>query len=228
VKGGQSDLRFKNGYSNRLVIGLVQTNELTAPSRRSIKTAVYILAIVGLGTGLFAMTRSDRPSTSIVESGVTAVNATTNYDMPPIQVPPVADLKPRDLRDSFNEIHHGHRHAAIDILKPRGTPVHAVVDGIIRKIFFSKGGGNTIYEFDGRETYCYYYAHLDRYAEGLREGQRIYRGDVLGYVGSTGNASPDAPHLHFAVYALGQDKRWSKGTPLDPYPMLMRFLRNAG
>jgi len=185
-------------------------------------------AAVGLLIGFFVKARANPLYIAIAGRGVLLLNAATSYHMAPMTVSPINGLKTGNLRDSFNEIHHGHRHAAIDIMEPRGTPVHAVVDGTIRKIFFSKGGGNTIYEFDRSATYCYYYAHLDHYAEELHEGKLISRGDVIGYIGSTGNASPDAPHLHFAVYALGQDKRWSKGTPLDPYPLLMRLVRGAG
>jgi len=147
---------------------------------------------------------------------------------PTIKVSPIAGITVKDLHDSFNEIHHGHRHEAIDIAEPRGTPVRAVVDGTIRKIFFSRAGGKTIYEFDQAEAYCYYYAHLDGYASGLHEGQRISANEVIGYTGSTGNAPPDAPHLHFAVYELGPDKRWWQGEALDPYPMLKKLLQNNG
>jgi peptidoglycan LD-endopeptidase LytH len=131
------------------------------------------------------------------------------------------------LRDNFEEIHNGHRHEAIDIIKPNGTPVRAVVDGTIRKLFVSKAGGNTIYEYDEASNYCYYYAHLDHHADGLYEGMHVSPGTVIGYVGSTGNASPLAPHLHFAIYQLGPDKRWWKGTPVDPYPMLIRLVKNV-
>jgi peptidoglycan LD-endopeptidase LytH len=125
---------------------------------------------------------------------------------------PIAGLSAKDLHDSFNEIHHGHRHDAIDIMEPRGTPVLAVADGSIRKIFFSRGGGGkTIYEFGRSETYCYYYAHLDAYASGLHEGQLVWAGEVIGYTGSTGNASLEAPHLHFAVYQLDPEKHWWRG-----------------
>jgi murein DD-endopeptidase MepM/ murein hydrolase activator NlpD len=144
-----------------------------------------------------------------------------------IAASPIEGLKVSELRDSFEEIHNGHRHEAIDIIKPNGTPARAVVDGTIRKLFFSKAGGNTIYEFDEASVYCYYYAHLDHYADGLYEGMHVSRGTVIGYVGSTGNASPAAPHLHFAIYQLGPDKQWWKGTPVNPYPMLIRLLKNA-
>ena len=145
----------------------------------------------------------------------------------PIAALPIEGLRASELRDSFEEIHNGHRHEAIDILKPNGTPARAVVDGTIRKLFFSKAGGNTIYEFDETSVYCYFYAHLDHYADGLYEGMHVSRGTVIGYVGSTGNASPAAPHLHFAIYRLGPDKRWWKGTPVNPYPMLIRLLKNV-
>src|SRR5262245_27453896 len=116
---------------------------------------------------------------------------------------PIEGLKFADLRDTFVEIHNGHAHEAIDIMAARGTPVHAVVSGTIRKLFVSKPGGNTIYQFDEAGKYCYYYAHLDRYAERLSEGMLVRRGEIIGYVGSTGNADVRSPHLHFAVFELG-------------------------
>jgi peptidoglycan LD-endopeptidase LytH len=135
--------------------------------------------------------------------------------------PPIAGLKKSDLRDSFNELHFGHRHEAIDIMEPRGTPVLAVTDGTIAKLLDSKAGGNTIYEFDNPENYCYYYAHLDHYADHLEEGARVTRGQVIGYVGSTGDASPNAPHLHFGITLPGPEHKWSGGTVVDPYSVLL-------
>ena len=114
-----------------------------------------------------------------------AVGATSSIlDM----TPPISGLAVADLRDMFQEVHNGHPHEAIDIIEPKGTPVHVVVSGTVRKLFLSKPGGNTVYEFDDMGVYCYYYAHLDRYAEGLREGMLVERGDIIGFVGSTGNA----------------------------------------
>jgi peptidoglycan LD-endopeptidase LytH len=135
---------------------------------------------------------------------------------------PIAGLARKDLRDSFTERRAGHRHEAIDILEPRGTPVVAVDDGVVRKIFESVPGGHTVYQFNREATLCYYYAHLDGYARGLREGQVLRRGDLIGYVGTSGNAPPNAPHLHFAVSRLGADKHWWEGVPIDPYPLLSR------
>lgn len=129
-----------------------------------------------------------------------------------------------DLRDSFNELHNGHRHEAIDLMAPRGTQVLAVTGGRIEKLFLSKAGGTTIYEFDDSNTYCYYYAHLDRYAAGLSESVHVSQGTIIGYVGSTGDASPNAPHLHFAIYRLGPKPEWWTGVPIDPYPVLLSSL----
>jgi murein DD-endopeptidase MepM/ murein hydrolase activator NlpD len=135
---------------------------------------------------------------------------------------PFDSLKRTELHDSFNEIHHGHRQEAIDIMKPRGTPILAVSDGTIEKLFHSVPGGLTIYEFDNSGTYCFYYAHLDHYAAGLYEHMKVSRGQVIGYVGTSGNAEANAPQLHFAINRLDPRKRWWKGDPIDPYPILLR------
>jgi len=133
---------------------------------------------------------------------------------------PVPGVRASDLLDTFNESRGGHKHEALDIAAPRGTPVIAAVEGNIAKLFNSKRGGLTIYQFDDAQVYCYYYAHLDRYAPGLKEGMLVRQGEVMAYVGSTGDASPDAPHLHFAIFELGPRKRWWEGTPVDPLPLL--------
>ena len=134
---------------------------------------------------------------------------------------PVDGVHPDDLRDTFSDGRGAARaHEAIDIMAPRGTRVVAVEDGRIVKLFTSEAGGLTIYQFDPSETFSFYYAHLDGYAEGLREGQTVKRGALLGYVGTTGNASADAPHLHFAVFRLTAERQWWKGEPLNPYPIL--------
>ena len=134
---------------------------------------------------------------------------------------PVAGIHASQLTDTFNQARGSERkHEALDIMAARGTPVLAAVDGKVAKLFTSKQGGLTIYQFNPAATYAYYYAHLDRYAPGLVEGMQLRRGDLVGYVGSTGNANPDAPHLHFAIFQLGPEKRWWQGTPINPYPLL--------
>lgn len=135
---------------------------------------------------------------------------------------PVAGVVASELRDNYLQSRGGgtRLHGAIDIMAPRGTPVLAAVDGTVRKIFTSKAGGLTIYQFDEDEERVYYYAHLDAYADGLHEGQVVPQGTVIGYVGTTGNAPPDAPHLHFAIELLAPTKEWWKGRPINPYPVL--------
>lgn len=134
---------------------------------------------------------------------------------------PVQGIQPAELTDTFNQARGGTRiHEALDIMAPRGREIVAVADGKVAKIFTSKDGGLTFYQFDPTERFTYYYAHLDRYAPGLVEGKLLKRGELVGYVGSTGNANPDAPHLHFAIFELGPEKRWWEGRPINPYPLL--------
>jgi murein DD-endopeptidase MepM/ murein hydrolase activator NlpD len=139
---------------------------------------------------------------------------------------PIAGLKAKDIQDTYSQLRGGTRpHEAADILAPRGTPVLAVDGGTIKKLFTSKPGGLTVYQFDPAAVYCYYYAHLDRYAEALKEGMVVNRGDVIGYVGTTGNAPVNTPHLHFAIFKIGPEKRWWEGTPVNPYPCLIEALK---
>lgn len=130
---------------------------------------------------------------------------------------PVRGYDVDDLVSTFYDARGSRRHEAIDILAPRGTDVLAVEDGRVAKIFTSAAGGLTVYQFDPSETFVYYYAHLDSYAPGLKEGAMLRKGDVVGTVGTTGNAPKDTPHLHFAIAKLDPDKRWWGGTALDPF-----------
>lgn len=131
---------------------------------------------------------------------------------------PVSGVSAAQLTNTFTQARTGGRaHEALDIMAPRGTPVLAVEDGRVTKLFFSKYGGTTLYQFDPGAEYVYYYSHLDRYAEGLVEGETVRKGQLIGYVGSTGNALPNAPHLHFAVFRLGPERQWWRGTPINPF-----------
>jgi murein DD-endopeptidase MepM/ murein hydrolase activator NlpD len=168
----------------------------------------------------------------VATSGSTPVTAPRSIAEPVLEAPPAAELAGRDLEipvegvsekqltRSFSDSRAARSHEAIDILAARNTPVKAVESGKIARLFLSKAGGITIYQFDPSERYCYYYAHLERYADGLAEGQQIRKGQVLGYVGTSGNAPRDTPHLHFAIFRLTADKRWWEGTPIDPYDVL--------
>jgi murein DD-endopeptidase MepM/ murein hydrolase activator NlpD len=132
---------------------------------------------------------------------------------------PVAGVSPAQITDTYNAPREGgRRHDAVDILARRGTAVLAVDDGLIVRIGKNALGGNVIWATDRQHQFAYYYAHLDHYARGLHEGQALSRGDVIGYVGTTGNAPADTPHLHFQVMRLLDEKRFSAGTPFDPLP----------
>ncbi len=134
---------------------------------------------------------------------------------------PVQGVAATQLSDTFTDSRGAGRvHDAIDIMAPAGTPVLAVADGHVEKLFDSKLGGLTLYQFNHAGTLAYYYAHLQRYADGITETSMIKRGQVIGYVGATGNANPDAPHLHFAIFVLGPEKQWWKGEAVNPYPRL--------
>jgi len=135
---------------------------------------------------------------------------------------PVAGVKPSELLDTFTQARAGGRvHDAIDIMAPAGTPVIAAAPGIVEKLFFSNGGGGiTAYVRSPDGRWSYYYAHLQEYAPSLKEGESIKRGDPIGKVGSTGDANPAAPHLHFAINRMEAGERWWQGTPINPYPLL--------
>jgi peptidoglycan LD-endopeptidase LytH len=130
---------------------------------------------------------------------------------------PIDGVDVESLKGGFAEARTGHPHEAVDILAPRNTPIHAVDDGMIAKLFVSKAGGLTVYQFDPATELCYYYAHLERYADDLHEGNAVRKGDLIGYVGTSGNAPKNTPHLHFAVFHLDERKHWWQGTALDPY-----------
>ena len=157
------------------------------------------------------------PGTRPGPAGVAAVAG-----LQPLLIP-VQGVGAAQLQDTFTDSRaQGRSHEAIDIMAPAGTPVLAVADGTVEKLFTSDAGGLTVYQFEPSGRYAYYYAHLQGYAPGLAEKQALRRGDVIGYVGSTGNANPLAPHLHFAVFELGPERRWWQGTAINPYPLLHR------
>jgi murein DD-endopeptidase MepM/ murein hydrolase activator NlpD len=130
---------------------------------------------------------------------------------------PVDGAAVEALKGGFEERRGNRPHEAIDILAPRNTPVRAVEGGTIAKLFESKAGGLTVYQFDPSGSLAYYYAHLEKYADGIHEGQAVSQGEIIGYVGTSGNAPPNTPHLHFAVFQLDETRRWWKGKAIDPY-----------
>lgn len=199
---------------------------------RLIRTIVILLALIGLGYvgwvvalnlpgsgGSSGSTATDgaRVRTAAVATAPSRlVGAGTGLLIP------VAGIRPDQLTDTFDDARgSGRVHDAIDIIAPRGTPVIAASEGTVEKLFESKLGGRTIYIRRPGGEWIDYYAHLDSYADGLAEGQRIARGQVIGAVGSTGDASPEAPHLHYAINAMAPGEGWWKGQPVNPYPLLI-------
>lgn len=191
---------------------------VAAPAEVSAPPATVALPAISLdsaGTGLPAATPAPALPAAIPPVAGTDITPSDKLLIP------VEGIKSSQLIDTFNQSRGAERrHEALDIMAPKGTKVVAVADGKVAKLFHSKPGGLTVYQFDATEKFAYYYAHLDRYAPGIAEGMSIKRGDPIGYVGTTGNADPGGPHLHFAIFALTPEKKWWKGTPLNPYPLL--------
>ena len=157
------------------------------------------------------------PPPRVAATGVDATTANPGGGL----LIPVQGVTAARLLDTFTDARsEGRSHDAIDIMAPAGTPVLAVSDGHVEKLFDSKQGGLTLYQFDPQGSHAYYYAHLQGYAAGIVEKKALKRGELIGYVGSTGNANPAAPHLHFAIFVLGPEKQWWKGEAINPYPQL--------
>jgi hypothetical protein len=136
---------------------------------------------------------------------------------------PVQGVALSELRDSYGDPRTGHAHEALDILAPRGTPVLSAANGRLMKLFTSVPGGTMIYAADTSDRFILMYGHLDRYADGLVEGMALTRGQVIGYVGSTGDAAQSAPHLHFALARGRPSIAWWKGDAVNPYPLLLHL-----
>jgi peptidoglycan LD-endopeptidase LytH len=198
----------------------------THPTR--LLNRALLLAILAIAV-ILVLTIPTR-SPPVGQAPATATSAPAAPGEAPVQVTlpagallvPVAGVAPTALADTFTQARgSGRVHDAIDIMAPRGAPVVAAADGTVEKLYFSEGGGGiTAYVRSPDRRWIYYYAHLDHYAPGLAEGQQLRRGAPIGFVGSTGNASPEAPHLHFAINVMTPDQRWWEGTPVNPYPIL--------
>jgi murein DD-endopeptidase MepM/ murein hydrolase activator NlpD len=178
------------------------------------------VAIVWLGTGHI-------PAPSVVESVPSVVRPPTQITQVPqithteSLIIPVAGVRPEQLIDTFTASRsEGRTHDAIDIVAPADTPVIAAADGQIQKLFQSERGGTTIYQLSADQKMIFYYAHLARYADGLTEGKQVRQGEVIAYVGDTGNAGAGNYHLHFSIAIVADPKRYWEGTNINPYPLL--------
>jgi murein DD-endopeptidase MepM/ murein hydrolase activator NlpD len=180
-------------------------------------TAVPVPVVVSAGTASANVSRA-------TASGSDVVNYVLSRNM---QIP-VAGATIAQLHDSFDEGRDaGRMHRALDILAPKGTPVISTDSGRILRIGFNALGGNSIYAADPFGRVVYYYAHLDAYRPGLTQGALVARGDTLGFVGTTGNAPKDTPHLHFQVMSMPSDGRFWDGDPINPYPLFLLMQNTA-
>jgi murein DD-endopeptidase MepM/ murein hydrolase activator NlpD len=162
-------------------------------------------------------TSSPTPGAALNESPTSDTSGPVNL------IVPVAGVRPDQLRDTFSDARsEGRVHDAIDIPAAQGTAVLAAADGTIAKLFHSDRGGTTVYQLSTDGKFFYYYAHLDRYAEGLAEGQFVKQGATIGYVGDTGNAGAGNYHLHFSIARAADPKRYWEGVNINPYPLLRR------
>jgi murein DD-endopeptidase MepM/ murein hydrolase activator NlpD len=200
-------------------------------------TLITVIAIVSVMTfllaGLFlfattsdAMRKDDGRAPSPEEISA-ALNANRDqaeeaYVSPAGLMLPVQGIRPAQIVDTYSAARAGGArvHNALDIMAPRGSLVVAAAEGTVERLHYSAGGGITAYVRSADGQWMYYYAHLDSYAPGLAAGQRLEQGDPIGRVGSTGNARPEWPHLHFAVHRMRASDRWYQGAPVNPYPLL--------
>lgn len=203
--------------------------------RLTIFSTVAVTAILISAFWIFAYNIFLAPTTSdgsvapagdvaTVRTGTGSVAVAEGVEVGPAGLAiPVVGVSRKQLVDTFSQARAGgvRVHDAIDIMAPTGKPVIAAAPGRVERIFFSEGGGgNTVYVRSDDGKWSYYYAHLSAYAPGLYEGQRVLRGAPIGFVGSTGNANPAGPHLHFAINRMSPGEKWWQGSPVNPYPLL--------
>lgn len=200
----------------------------TTSGHSTARLAVAALSLVSLTACLPVPVRTEYPPETAVSDSVPAPARASVTRAPEALLAakaliiPVEGVDPSRVRDSYTAARGGRTHDAVDIMAPRGTPVIAADAGTIFRLRQNEAGGITIYQLDPEERFIYYYAHLDRYEKGLVEGMAIKQGDVLGFVGTTGNAPKDTPHLHFQVMLYrGRGQYWG-GEPINPHPYLTR------
>ena len=179
------------------------------------------VTLMWLGTGHVPPPSVVESVPSVVQPVQTLVQPVTQIQRIETLIIPVAGVKPDQLQDTFTDSRsEGRTHDAIDIMAPADTPVLAAADGQVQKLFQSERGGTTIYQLSGDRKLIFYYAHLARYADGLTEGKQVRQGEVIAYVGDTGNAGAENYHLHFAIAMVSDPKRYWEGTNINPYPLL--------
>ena len=190
---------------------------------RRAKSAGELTSAGALGGLLFLLVcviASARPEATAAPSpGTGTIEGASTDSRPADLLFPVPAVSPSAMADSFNDSRGERIHHAVDIMAPRHSDVVAVADGTIARMMTSVAGGIAVYEWGAGQRFVYYYAHLQEYAPGLVEGQTVRRGQILGYVGTTGNAPANSPHLHFGIARVEKKNQWWGGAPIDPYPI---------
>lgn len=197
---------------------------------RLIAATATLTSLAWILVGAVLLTREVKPSGApqiqvpLPDAVPQSANTNSPVPQPGKLLIPVEGVSRDQLSDTWGQSRSGgaRQHQAIDIMAPKGTPVLAAAPGKVEKLFVSERGGITAYVRSEDGRLIYYYAHLDRYAPGLSEQQKVRAGQLLGYVGETGNVAPGGPHLHFAVNAARPEEKWYEGTPVNPYPLLRR------
>jgi len=223
VKTGFIEIRRGNMRGDSSAVG-VRTGSgevaMPLPTRDSARGAVSNAKAPPTPAALSSDTLIAPPSAS--DSNAVRPAAAELAELAANLIVPVVSVEPKDLLDTFDESRGSRRHNALDIPAPRGTPVLSATAGTLQRLFTSSAGGLMVYASDPSDRFILMYAHLDRYASGLANGMPLQRGDTLGFVGTTGNAPPDVPHLHFAIARTTNVARWWTGMPVDPRPLLLR------
>jgi len=204
--------------------------------RLAARSAVLLFVVTGCSPGLRPLPGPADPAPDPMELPIPADPSTAGAASADVSVllrakrlmVPVQGIVPARVPDTFTARRGQRIHSALDIMAPRGTPVLSADAGTVFKVRKNNLGGLTVYTLDSLQRFVYYYAHLDRYAKGLTEGEPVQPGDVLGYVGTTGNAPPNLPHLHFQVLLYRGNGRWWDGDPLNPHPYLARAGQQRG
>ncbi len=203
---------------------------MTRRASRCARAALLVSSLAACAPGLTPLPGPTDPAPDPMELPIPANPATAGVPASPIAallrskrlMVPVDGVSPERVPDTFTARRGARIHSALDIMAPRGTPVLSADAGRVFKVRSNNLGGLTVYTIDADERIVYYYAHLDHYPKGLAEGQALQPGDVIGYVGTTGNAPDNLPHLHFQVLLYRGNGRWWDGDPLDPHPYLAR------
>jgi murein DD-endopeptidase MepM/ murein hydrolase activator NlpD len=206
-----------------LAVLVARTNRVARFGRRDVATSPEPLRETSSQPAPITSLQPDATPPNVLSTPSTSPSLPTQAGAPGQLIVPVAGVRPDQLQNTFDQARsEGRVHDAIDIPAPKGTPVLAAADGAIVKLFQSVRGGTTIYQSSVDRKFIYYYAHLDRYAEGLTEGRPVKQGETIAYVGDTGNAGPGNYHLHFSIAIVSDPKRYWEGTNINPYPLLKR------